>query len=161
MRLAEPIYVLILLPILMSLAGCGPSGERSAQRWIIQHAQIEIGPMPPPVPELIDTPPATYASHAFDPFSPERLTARNGGVSKTSAKDVLFPEANLSALTIVGFITGKDSTRVAIIRNGSEYRSVRRGNRISEQALQVKEVSDQGLLLAGEDMSEQQLLRNN
>ena len=161
MRLAEPIHPVVLLVILTSLMSCGQSGERSAQRWLAEHAQIETGPKPPPVPELIDTPPATYASHAFDPFSPDRLSARSRGLSQTSAKDVLFPDANLSALTIVGFITGKDSTRVAIIRNGSEYRSVRRGNRISEQALVVKEVSDQGLLLAGEDVSEQQLLRNN
>ena len=56
-------------------------------------------------------------------------------------------------------MTGKDGGLVALVRNGPEYRSVRKGNRVSDQALVVKEIQNQAIILGGDGVLDQRLER--
>jgi Tfp pilus assembly protein PilP len=159
MQHTETKYSAPLLVLICGIVGCGQSGERAAQHWMSEQAKVSVAPAPPPVPEIIDTPPANFTSKAIDPFSPERITSRFRMTPGGNATGVIFPDTLLSELVLVGFISGFDLPRVAIVRNRNEYRSVRKGNRISEQGLWVKEVEDQALVLGAEGFPDQRLVR--
>lgn len=158
-RIAKAVYAGLILMALFSMAGCGERGEQAGQHWIAeQHRALNPTP-PPPVPNVIDTPPSSYTSTVYDPFSPERLSARLRAIPASGQAGVIFPDAPVSALVIVGFMTGKDGGLVALVRNGPEYRSVRKGNRVSDQALVVKEIQNQAIILGGDGVLDQRLER--
>jgi Tfp pilus assembly protein PilP len=148
-----------VLVALLPMAGCGERGEQAGRAWVIEQQRILSPTVPPPVPDVIDTPPASYTSTAYDPFSPERISARLRAISLSGQPGVLFPEAPLSALVIVGFMTGKDGEAVALVRNGPEYRSVRKGNRMSEQALDVRAIQGDAIILGRDGLPDQRLER--
>ena len=159
MRRADFSQLAIILVVSALLTACDQSGARSAAGWIAEQEKIVRPGSLPPVPDVIDTPPAQFTSKAFDPFSPERISARYKASVLSGQPGVLFPDASLSALTIVGFMTGKDGATIAIIRNGPEYRTVRKGNRISEEALQIKEIGNQSLIVGGDGIPDQRVER--
>lgn len=159
MLVVNRINAIVLALLTGHLVACGQSGERSSREWVEKEGGAQTPALLPKVPAVIDTPPASFTSKAFDPFAPERVSARYKKLPATGLSGVLFPDAPLSSLTIVGFMTGKNAETVAMIRHGAEYRSVRQGNRISEQALLVKEIGAQGLTLSGDGVPDQQLAR--
>ena len=59
----------------------------------------------------------------------------------------------------MGFLTGGNQERLAIVRSGSQYRTVRKGDRIGELASVVMEIQESGLLLSSEDQGPHWLLR--
>lgn len=158
MRPVDLARMIVMALFLNGLVACGQSGEEKAKRWINMQAEA---PMPslPPVPMLIDTPPANFTSKADDLFSPERISGRFRTAPGSNANGVIFPDAPVSELSLLGFISANHSSRVAIVRYRSEYRSIRKGNLVSEQVLLVKEVGDQELVLSSEGLPDQKLVR--
>lgn len=132
--------------------------ERRAEAWMSAEKARIATPQMPEVPEIIDTPPAIYAAKTQDPFDPSRTSAGIGSTPVGGKTDVLFPDVPIASLSVVGFITGV-SGRVAVVRSGAVYRSVRQGDRIGVQVATVKQIGDQGLLLATDGMQNQWLLR--
>jgi Tfp pilus assembly protein PilP len=145
--------------MLFGLMACEASDhERVAETWMLAEKARIAKPQLPPVPEIIDTPPAIYLAKKQDPFDPSRTTAGIGANRGGVSTDVLFPDIPIASLTIVGFITGA-AGRVAVVRSGDVYRSVRLGDRIGLQVATVKQVAEQGLLVAINGMENQWLLR--
>ena len=133
--------------------------ERTAEAWMSAERARIATPQLPPVPEIIDTLPAVYTAKTQDPFDPSRTTAEIGVSSKGARTDVLFPDTPIASLSIVGFFTAAGG-RVAVVRSGAVYRSVRQGDRIGLQVATVSQIGDQGLLLATDGAESQWLLRD-
>lgn len=148
-----------MLPLLV-VAACEPGLDGSAaQKWINAQEPRPESMVIDAVPGAVDTPPGTFSAKVFDPFDPARVSVRTGNGHTVGKPGVVFPDAPISALSIVGFITGASNERVVVIRQGAQYRSVRKGNRIGEQAALVLEIDEQGLLLDVEGVGSQWLLR--
>lgn len=147
--------------MLPSLLACEVLDHESpAQKWM---AMQKSGLRPPGLaqaPEIVDTPPAAYTAIVHDPFDPNRISARSTPDSGVGKQGVLFPDVSISSLSIVGFITAPLSGRVAVVRSGSAYRSIRQGDRLGEQAAMVKQIDGQGLLLEVDGGASQWLLRD-
>jgi Tfp pilus assembly protein PilP len=131
--------------ICSAIAGCADSGEKSAADWIRLQQANASPPVIEPVPALIDTPPATYRSKVQDPFSPDRIAARSGDSGASLNADVLFPDAPMSGLTVVGYLGGENRVPVAMVRYGAQYRVVRVGDRMGEREALVKEIDARGI----------------
>ena len=138
-----PLWALCL--ICLAIAGCTDSGEKSVADWIRLQEANASPPVIEPVPAVIDTPPATYRSKVQDPFSPDRVAARSGAFGASLRTDVLFPDAPVSGLTVVGYLSGENRVPVAMMRYGAQYRAARVGDRVSEREALVKEIDAQGV----------------
>ena len=159
MRRGNFLFWIVSAALLNGAGGCSELASDRAQTWVAkQDAQMMKSTLPP-VPEIIDTPPAIYTGKAQDPFSPGRLSAARGDKAATGQGGVIFPESAESALVIMGFLTGGNQERLAIVRSGSQYRTVRKGDRIGELASEVMDIQDRGLLLNSEDQGPHWLLR--
>lgn len=140
-----------------ALSGCGDSGKQSAAHWLsAQQSEISV-PAASAVPEYKDTPPATYDSQVLDPFSPTRVAARLDDANKTSKAGVLFPDAALSDLLVVGYFSEAGKTPVAMMRYGNQYRNIHVGERIGDQTVLVKQIGMQGVLVQMSATTEQWL----
>lgn len=154
---AKKLSLALMLPCMVA---CDAWDQKSAaQEWMMQQKSALIAPGLPSVPDLIDTPPAAYTSKIQDPFDPSRISGRANTSIERGKPGVLFPDVPIASLSIVGFITSASTGRVAIVRSGNVYRSVRPGDRIGEQIAMVKQIDDQGLLLAIDGTEDQWLLR--
>lgn len=154
-------YPFSCLVVAMGLVACDDRDRESkAEKWMssekLRIANIQL----PPVPEVIDTPPASYVAKVQDPFDPSRVAAGAGLGAGLSKAGFLFTDAPIASLSIVGFISGSNAGRTAIVRAGDVYRSVRQGDRIGEQAAIVKQIEDRGLLLTIDGNVNQWILRN-
>lgn len=149
---------LATLWILASVTACGPwDGEHLAIQWMSQQNALSRDRTIPAVPELIDTPPANFDAKANNPFDPARLSVKAGG--RSVQPGVIFPDVPVSALWVVGFISGVGSEKGAIVKSGAQYRTIRKGDRIGEQVALVKEIEGEGLLLDLGDAGSQWLMR--
>lgn len=150
---------MVLMGSIVSISACEETTPGRAQAWIAKQ-QPQLSKLTlPPVPEIVDTPPAIYTGKALNPFSPERLSAVRGAKSSGEKRGVIFPESAESALVIIGFMTDGKQERLAMVKSGSQYSIVRKGDRIGELANEVVDVQDKGLLLKSEDLQSHWLLR--
>ena len=157
MPFVKKLSLALMLP---GMVACDAWEQNSAaQKWMIEQKAGLTAPGLPSVPDLIDTPPAAYTAKTQDPFDPTRISGRAATSIERGKSGVLFPDVPVASLSIVGFITSAASGRVAIVRSGNVYRSVRPGDRVGEQVAMVKQIDDQGLLLAVDGASDQWLLR--
>lgn len=151
---------LSLALMLPGMVACDAWEHKSAaQKWMIEQKSGLIVPGLPSVPDLIDTPPVAYTAKTQDPFDPSRISSRASMSTERGKSGVLFPDVPIASLSVVGFITSASSGRVAVVSSGGVYRSVRPGDRIGEQIAMVKQIDDQGLLLAVDGSGDQWLLR--
>lgn len=139
------------------LMGCADSGEESAREWMASQRPDPAVSVVTTVPTFVDTPPAIYHSKTTDPFVSSRITMRSASVNKSQRLDVLFPDASISSLSMVGYLSGENRVPVAMVRYGTQYRGVRVGDRLGEPAALVKQIDAQGVLIAVEGASDQRL----
>ena len=147
-------------PLIMGsalLMGCVDSGELSAREWMAGQRRDPAPADVAPVPTFVDTPPATYQSKIADPFLSSRITMQPASANKSQRLDVLFPDAPISALSVAGYLSGENRVPVAMVRHGTQYRGVRVGDRLGEQAALVKQIDAQGVLIAVDGAPEQRL----
>lgn len=155
-RVKSRLY-LMPLAICSALNGCADSGVQAAYQWMSDQ-QRDIPPvMLAAVPPVVDTPPAKYSSKAVDPFSPERISTRAGTTGGSLRADVLFPDAPLSGLSVMGYLSGDNRVPVAMVRYGIQYRGVHVGDRLSDQAAAIKQIGPQGVLLSIDGQSDRWL----
>ena len=159
MQRGKCLFWMVAAALLNATSGCTELASDRAQTWVAKQDVKLMKSTLPPVPEIIDTPPAIYTGNAEDAFSPERLSAARGVKAGSRQGGVIFPESAESALVIMGFLSGGDQERLAIVRSGSQYRTVRKGDRIGELASEVMDIQDKGLLVSSEDQGPHWLLR--
>lgn len=135
----------VLWLLCWAIVGCADSGEKTAQQWVRMQQANVLPRMLDPVPAVIDTLPATYHGKVQDPFSPDRVSARTTVSGTGLSTDVLFPDAPLSSLTVVGYLGGENRLPVAMVRYGAQYRGARVGDRMSEREALIKEIDAQGI----------------
>lgn len=157
MRCPDLVRPLGMLALSASIVSCGNSGEQVARQWMQQALAAQPAPGAASVPAIADTPPAVYDSRVADPFSPERIAVRMERSVGPGTPEAVFPDAPLAALSAVGYLTGEHRSPVAMVRYGSQYRGVHVGERLSEQALLVKQIGPQGLRIGADGMPDQWL----
>jgi Tfp pilus assembly protein PilP len=131
----------------IALSGCGDSGAQTAQQWIRAQQEHLLLPVVEPVPAIVDIPPAVYRGKSTDPFSPNRVGAGAASSGNQHRTDVLFPNVPLSGLSVVGYLSGENRAPVAMIRYGTQYQSVRLGDRLGDREALVQQIGAQGVLV--------------
>ncbi|MGV0997708.1 MAG: hypothetical protein ACOYBQ_00070 [Fluviibacter sp.] len=134
-----------LIGLCLQLIGCGDGGAPAGRTWIEQQSQALVAPVLPPVPAFVVLPPAVYAGEpVHDPFAVER--ARSGLDDRIRKNDgVVFADAPLSALVMMGYLMGEANKPVAMIRSGADYRAIRVGDRLGDAGSPVQQITARGV----------------
>ena len=154
--------MLLIKPFLMGisafvLTGCMAAGEDAAQEWVSKQ-RLAGNPMPSgALPSIEDTPPATFtAINVVDPFSPERVSqqrAINSAQQGDSNGKVYFSNLPLSAVRNVGFIASQGHRSTAVDGAGV-YVYPQVGDRLSNEQIEIVEISAKGIRMRQADGSE-------
>lgn len=148
MRRVDRAMPCIVGVIVTALMGCSDSGVRAAQAWMQAQQPFLKRTALAPVPPVIDIPPAGYHSKTTDPFLPERVLVLADSATSALRAGVLFADVPIASLVVTGYLSGDQRAPIAIVHSGGLYRSVRIGDQLGQEAVMVKQIGPQGVLIA-------------